>query len=364
MKFLVLLASMLLATPVLAADIEFPALTGRIVDTADQIPAAQEAALDAELTAFEKATGHQFVVVTIPDLGGIPKEDYAFRLGRHWGIGRKGADDGIILLQSPGDGSPGSGKIRIEIGKGMEYILTDAESGRIIRDLMVPILKQDRPRTETTPEAITAGAREIMRLGAITPEQKAEFDAKIAAENARRWQATKDWIGNFLSIMLGLGALVGSAWGILMFATRKKRAELRVARAEADRVAQEAAERLQQLRDAEERRQAEARRQRMLRAQQARTNMLNAMSPEDRAAFLADEEEKRQAEFSRIAAETERLRQAQAAQRQRERDAEARRSTYSSSSSYGGTSSSSSSDSGSYSGGGGDFGGGGAGGDY
>src|SRR3546814_17599181 len=85
-----------------------------------------------------------------------------------------------------------SGKIRIEIGKGMEYILTDAESGRIIRDLMVPILKQDRPRTETTPEAITAGVREIMRLGAITPEQKAEFDAKIAAENARRWQATKD----------------------------------------------------------------------------------------------------------------------------------------------------------------------------
>src|SRR3546814_7309169 len=59
------------------------------------------------------------------------------------------------------------------------YILTDAESGRIIRDLMVPILKQDRPRTETTPEAITAGVREIMRLGAITPEQKAEFDAKI-----------------------------------------------------------------------------------------------------------------------------------------------------------------------------------------
>src|SRR3546814_827724 len=104
----------------------------------------------------------------------------------------------------------------------MEYILTDAESGRIIRDLMVPILKQDRPRTETTPEALTAGAREIMRLGAITPEQKAEFDAKIAAENARRWQETKDWIGNFLSIMLGLGALVGSAWGILMFATRKK----------------------------------------------------------------------------------------------------------------------------------------------
>src|SRR3546814_6038667 len=131
------------------------------------MPAEQEAALDAELTAFEQATGNQFVVFTIPDLGDIPNEDYAFRLGRHWGIGRKGADDGIILLQSPGDGSPGSGKIRIEIGKGMEYILTDAESGRIIRDLMVPILKQDRPRTETTPEANTAAVREI-QLGKET----------------------------------------------------------------------------------------------------------------------------------------------------------------------------------------------------
>src|SRR3546814_2666155 len=76
------------------------------------------------------------------------------------------SDDGIILLQSPGDGSPGSGKIRIEIGKGMEYILTDAESGRIIRDLMVPILKQDRPRTETTPrsEEHTSELQSLMRI--------------------------------------------------------------------------------------------------------------------------------------------------------------------------------------------------------
>src|SRR3546814_17157569 len=85
----------------------------------------------------------------------------------------------------------------------------------------------------------------------------------------------------------------------------------------------------------------------MLQAQEARTNMLNAMSPEDRAAFLANEERERQEKFDRIAAETKRLRQAR--ERQRQRDAEARRSTYSSSSSYGGTSSSSYSDSGSYS---------------
>src|SRR3546814_20293754 len=87
-----------------------------------------------------------------------------------------------------------------------------------------------------------------------------------------------------------------------MFATRQTRAEARASRAEADRVAAEAAERLQQLRDDQERRQAEARRQQMLQAQQARTNMLNAMSPEDRAAFLDNDERVRQEKFYHIPA--------------------------------------------------------------
>src|SRR3546814_16489983 len=118
MRIIFLIVACLLASPALASDIKFPALTGRIVDTADQIPADQEAALDAELTAFEKATGHQLVVVTIPDLGAIPNEDYAFRLGRQWGTGRQGADDGIILLQSPGAGRQGSGQTRTQTQTG------------------------------------------------------------------------------------------------------------------------------------------------------------------------------------------------------------------------------------------------------
>src|SRR3546814_18917124 len=127
-----------------------------------------------------------------------------------------------------------------------------------------------------------------MRLGAITPEQKAEFDAKIAAENARRWQATKDWIANFVSILFGFGAVIGGIWGAWMFATRKTRAAARASRAEADRVAAEAAERLQQLRDDQARRQAEARRQQLLQAQEARTHMHHPMSPEEPASFLTN----------------------------------------------------------------------------
>ena len=364
MKIILLIASLLFAPPALASDIQFPALTGRVVDTADQIPADLERLLDAEITDFEKSTGHQFVVVTIPDLHGIPKEDYTLQLGRQWGIGRTGADDGIILLQSPGDGSPGSGKIRIEVGKGMEYILTDNVTGKIYRDLMIPILKQDRPRAETTPQAILAGAREIMRLGAITPEQKAEFDAKIAAEDARRRRAAMDAIGNFFAFALGLGTVGAGGWGIWMFATRKKRAERRAARAEAERIAAAEAARHRQLREDQERRQAEARRQQALREQQARQDMLNAMTPERRAAFLAEDEAQRQAEFRRIAAESDRRRQAEEAQRKLRQEEDTLRSSNNYGSSFGGSSDTSSNDSSSFSGGGGDFGGGGAGGDY
>ena len=142
------------------ADPGFPRLTGPVVDTAHEIPADQAAELSRELRAFQARTGHQMVVVTIPDLHGVAKEDYAYRLGRAWGIGRKGVDDGIVLLQSPGDGKPGSGRLRIDVGYGLEGVLTDAEAAAVTHDVMVPILRSGRPMAQAVPVAIEACARE------------------------------------------------------------------------------------------------------------------------------------------------------------------------------------------------------------
>jgi uncharacterized protein len=328
MRFVVAtIAACLAVAPALAAEPDFPALTGRVVDAADEIPAGQQAELEGELKDFETRTHHQMVVVTVPDLGGVPKEDYAYQIGRHWGIGARGRNDGIVLLQSPGDGKPGSGRLWIAVGYGLEGVLTDADTSAITRDVMAPILRQDRPRSETTPEAILAGARAVMKLASVSPEEKA---AQLSRERAEAAQAHRRMVAGFWDFVLsvlGIGAAGGAGFGLWRLATRKERARRRAERAERDRIeaeqaaeaarqrAAEAARQAEQRRQAEEARVAEQRRQ-AEEAQRQRDAKLAAMTPAARDAFLADE--RRQAE------ETARL-QREEAERQRQRDEEQRR---------------------------------------
>src|SRR5690242_1905246 len=89
----------LLSAPALcAAGIEFPALSGRVVDNAGMLRPAAEQALTEQLAAHEQATTNQIVVVTLPDLQGYTIEDFGYQLGRHWGIGQKGKNNGVLLL--------------------------------------------------------------------------------------------------------------------------------------------------------------------------------------------------------------------------------------------------------------------------
>jgi len=133
------------------AGYALPALTGRVVDKADLLAPAQEASLSAQSAALEKATGHQFVVVTVPDLGGHPIEDYGLHLGRYWGIGRKQVNDGVLLLVAPNER-----KVRIEVGYGLETTLSDPRAKTIIdRDILPAFRAGDMPK------GIIAGAAAI-----------------------------------------------------------------------------------------------------------------------------------------------------------------------------------------------------------
>jgi len=125
-----------LATPAGAQDIAFPPLTGRVVDNAELIPAPAEAALTAKLEALEQATTDQVVVVTLPDLQGREIEDYGYRLGRAWGIGRADKDNGLLLIVAPNDR-----KVRIEVGRGLEPVMTDALSTLIIQNDILPAFR-------------------------------------------------------------------------------------------------------------------------------------------------------------------------------------------------------------------------------
>ncbi len=119
------------------AEIAFPALTGPVVDQAAILSATTEQALDAELRAHQAARGSQVVVVTLSTLDGRDIADYGYKLGRHWGIGDEKRDDGVLLIVAPNERA-----VRIEVGRGLEGVLTDALSRIIIEREILPRFKQ------------------------------------------------------------------------------------------------------------------------------------------------------------------------------------------------------------------------------
>jgi uncharacterized protein len=128
--FLFLLAA---TAPALASEPKFPPLTGRVVDDAGILNASTKSQLTDALAKQEDATGDQVVVVTLPSLQGYSVEDFGYQLGRYWGIGQKGKNNGVLLIVAPNEH-----KVRIEVGYGLEGELTDAICRTIIESDILP----------------------------------------------------------------------------------------------------------------------------------------------------------------------------------------------------------------------------------
>jgi uncharacterized protein len=122
------------AGAVIAAN--FPALTGRIVDQANVIPAATRDALEPKLADLEAKSGIQLVVATVASLDGEEIEPYANALFRSWKLGEKTKNNGVLLLVAPNQR-----KVRIEVGYGLEGTLTDALSKVVITNAIAPRFK-------------------------------------------------------------------------------------------------------------------------------------------------------------------------------------------------------------------------------
>ena len=149
----------------------FPALTGRVVDQAGLLSASTEAELTRLSEALEVKTGSQLVVATVPDLQGYELEDFGYQLGRSWGLGRDGEDDGLLLLVAKAER-----KVRIEVAYGLEGIVTDALSSVIIQRQIVPAFKAgDFDR------GVLAGANALAEQVAADPERQLEA-VKAAAD--------------------------------------------------------------------------------------------------------------------------------------------------------------------------------------
>lgn len=138
----------------IAAAAPLPRLTGRVVDAAQILPASTEAELTRISERHEAKTGNQLVVVTAPRLDGEPIEEFGVRLGRAWGIGQAGKNNGVLLIVAPNDR-----QVRIEVGYGLEGDLPDAVARLIIESSILP-----RFRAGDIPGGVRRGFEDVVAV--------------------------------------------------------------------------------------------------------------------------------------------------------------------------------------------------------
>lgn len=119
-----------------------PPLTAPVTDTAGMLTAAQRDALNNVLRDYEARTGSQIAVLLVPSTAPEAIEQYGIRVAEAWRIGRKGIDDGAILIVAK-DNPPALRRLRIEAGRGVQGSLTDAQSKRILQDVIAPHFRQN-----------------------------------------------------------------------------------------------------------------------------------------------------------------------------------------------------------------------------
>lgn len=133
----VFLAAMLVLACGALAEPKFPELTGRIVDEAGLVKIEDRQAIEEMLAALEAKSTDQVGVVTLKSLQGYDIADFGYQLGRKWGIGQKGKNNGILLIVAPNER-----KLRIEVGRGLEPTMTDLLSTLIIQNRMLPAFRR------------------------------------------------------------------------------------------------------------------------------------------------------------------------------------------------------------------------------
>ncbi len=110
-----------------------------VTDAGDLLSPSEERLLTRKLAGYADTTSTQIVVVTVPSLDGVPASDYAVELGRKWGVGQKGKDNGVVILVSRDDR-----KVFIATGFGLEGAIPDAVASRIVRNILIPNFRQGR----------------------------------------------------------------------------------------------------------------------------------------------------------------------------------------------------------------------------
>ncbi|HSW52525.1 MAG TPA: YgcG family protein [Sulfuricaulis sp.] len=194
-----LLLVFFLAGSAVHAEVAVPPLAARVTDLTGTLSPSQLDALEQELHAFETRKGSQIAVLIVPTTQPEAIEQYSLRVAETWKLGRKGIDDGALLLVAKDDRT-----LRIEVGYGLEGVIPDAVANRVIDEIIVPFFKQG-----DFYGGIQAGVARLIRLidGEPLPPPQARD---------RSWSGIADLLPvAFIAVMIG-GGFLGSLLGRLI----------------------------------------------------------------------------------------------------------------------------------------------------
>lgn len=179
--------------PANSDGLQFPALTGPVVDEAGVIPDDVEARLSQKLVALKAQSQRQLQVVTVASLQDYEISDYANRLFRSWQLGDKSRNDGVMLLIAPNER-----RMRIEVGYGMEPIITDGFSFLIINKIITPKFKAG-----DLPGGIEAGTDALIQQLQLPPDQAAQIASQANVQQAQDQKAARNMFNPASLIWLG-----------------------------------------------------------------------------------------------------------------------------------------------------------------
>ena len=192
-----------------------PKLTGHVLDQAGMLGPGQRDKLEAVLADYEAKTGSQIAVLLVNSTEPEQIEQYGIRVADAWKLGRKGVDDGVLLIVAK-DNPAALRRLRIEAGRGVQGVLTDAQSKRILQDVIAPHFRQNQYY-----DGLVAGIGAIATLlnqeqFPAAPEGQRQGQARQAQSSGGGWLVPLLLFGAFLlaSIFRPRGArLSRGGWG-------------------------------------------------------------------------------------------------------------------------------------------------------
>lgn len=195
--------ALLMAQQIAAAQIPVPPLKERVTDLTGTLTADQRAALETTLAGLEARKGSQVAVLIVPTTQPETVEQYSIRVAEAWKLGRKGVDDGVLLLVAKNDR-----RLRIEVGYGLEGVIPDAGANRIIGEDIAP-----RFREGDFYGGIHAGAERIVRLIEGEPLPAARSRPNLGLDTP--WPGSTEWVILALIIALLAAKVLDAMFGRL-----------------------------------------------------------------------------------------------------------------------------------------------------